>query len=226
MMADMDGPAGDGPPDPAVRESPFVTIWEEPRATIRTLVATDPRRHVNALFFTSGVVGALTSIPSSFSQLALAPVWVVAIAFGVGLVSVPISHLNAWYRCWVGRLLGGVASRTAVATVAAWSSVPLIVGHGVLLLAQMALYGTEPLRAEHPTMDAAPALLQISFSLASALFTLWGLVASIVGFAEVNGFSIWRSIGTSIVALAIVTAAALAFAAVLVVVVGAPDWAQ
>ena len=227
MTTDADGPAaGDGPPAPDSGDSPFVTIWEAPRATMRALVTTDPRRHVNALFFASGVVGALTSMPSSFEQLALSPIVVVAVALGVGAVSIPISHLNAWYRWWVGRLLGGLASRAAVVTVGAWSSVPLIVGHGALLLVQLALYGIEPLRAEHPTLDAAPALMQISFSLASGLFTVWGVVVSLVGFAEVNGFSIWRSIGTSILALAIVTAATLAIAAVLVVVLGAPDWSQ
>jgi hypothetical protein len=47
-------------PEPMRRQDrgePFVTIWESPRETIRRVVATDPRRWVNLLFFASGFFG-------------------------------------------------------------------------------------------------------------------------------------------------------------------------
>jgi hypothetical protein len=45
--------------------------------------------------------------------------------------------------------------------------------------------------------------MQTTFLLASVLFGLWTIVISVAGFAEVNGFSIARSIATSILAVVI-----------------------
>src|SRR5688572_31045176 len=117
-------PGGVAADEPAA-ESPFVTIWEAPRATIRRLVATDPRRHVNVLFFASGVVGALTTLARSTDRFTLPLVAIPLAAFAAGVANVPLGHLNAWYKRWVGGLLGGLASRQSVATVGAWSAGPV-----------------------------------------------------------------------------------------------------
>ena len=210
-MATDAGEPGVAPSDQAA-ESPFVTIWEAPGATIRRLVAVDPRRHVNVLFFLSGVVGTLMALVRSTDQFTLPPVAIAPAAFAYGVVNVPLGHLNAWYKRWVGGLLGGPATRQAVALVGAWSAVPVIVGHGLLLVIQVALYGLEPFSDEHPTMDAASPLLGLAFSLGSALCTIWGVIVSVVGFAEVNGFTLGRSIATSALALVILTTAILVLA--------------
>jgi hypothetical protein len=199
---------------PEAAESPFVTIWEAPRATVRRLVAVDPRRHVNALFFVSGVVTTLTALARSRDQFTLQPPAIALAALGYGVVNVPLGHLNAWYKRWVGGLLGGSASRQAVALVGAWSTVPVIAGHGALLAIQVALYGLEPFSDEHPTMDASASLVQLVFMLASVLFTVWSVLVSIAGFAEVNGFSLARSIATSVLAVVILAMAALVLAVV------------
>jgi len=191
-------------------ESPFVTIWEAPRATIRRVVATDPHRRVNALFFAAGAVGTLSGFASSSDRLALPPFAIALVCLGVGLLNLPMGRLNAWYKRWVGGLLGGNASRDAVVAVGAWATVPVSAGHGGLCLLQIALYGMEPFSAEHPTMDAASPLLRTSITLGRVLFTGWSAIVSISGFAEVNGFSIARSIATSLLAFAIVTASIVA----------------
>src|SRR5258705_5304834 len=79
------------PEEPA--ESPFVTIWESPRETIRRVVATDPRRWVNALFFASGFVGVLTSWPRLLTllenvEIEVPLVLVPVTAVGVGLLTI------------------------------------------------------------------------------------------------------------------------------------------
>src|SRR6185369_10030103 len=89
-------------PEPEARpeehaESPFVTIWESPRETIRRVVATDPRRWVNALFFASGFVGVLMSWPKLLTLLAQLEIEVplvlvpVAAVF-VGLMTILTGH--------------------------------------------------------------------------------------------------------------------------------------
>lgn len=212
MAAEAGGP--ERPLDPGARgDSPFVTIWEAPRATIRRLVATDPRRHVNALFFAAGVVGTLAGVARSADQLPTPPLAILPLAaLALGALNVPFGHLNALYKRWVGGLLGGTASRAAVATVGAWSTVPMTMGHGALLILQVLLYGAEPFGRERPTMDDAAPLVGLSIQLASAACTIWTVAVSVVGFAEVNGFSVWRSIATSLLGLLILATAMVVLA--------------
>jgi len=208
------------PEEPA--ESPFVTIWESPRETIRRVVATDPRRWVNALFFASGFVGALSNLPTALEERLEITVplgFVFAFAVVIGLVTIGTGILNAWYKRWVGSLLGGDAARKAVVAVSAYASIPSTVGYSLVLAIQMALYGFEPFLPTHPALDAAPPLLTLTLWLGLGLSSLWSVCVSIVGFAEVNGFSIARSIATSLLAVLIVsvTIAAMALAAVIAI---------
>jgi hypothetical protein len=193
------------PEEPA--ESPFITIWESPRETIRRVVATNPRRWVNALFFASGFFGALTSVPTALEERLEIEVpleWIGALALAIGLVTIPSGHLNAWYKRWVGTLLGGDASRAAVVAVSAYASIPATVGHALVLAVQVALFGTEPFTPTHPAMDAASPLLMRTLSLGAFASSVWAVCLSIVGFAEVNRFSIGRSIATSLLAVLII----------------------
>jgi hypothetical protein len=201
-------------------ESPFFTIWDAPRATIRRIVGRDPRRAVNRLFFSAGVVGALDAIASWTARYDL-PVPAIPLAcLGLGLVSVATGHLNAWYKRWVGSLLGGVATRAEVAAVGAWSMVPVTAGHGLLWVVLIALYGAEPFSPERGALDAAPRLFRLSLDVATVLFTLWSVAVSVVGFAEVNRFSIARSITTTLLAALILAVATIVAAVGAIVVLG------
>jgi hypothetical protein len=187
-------------PEHTADESPFVTIWESPRATIRRIVDTDPRRAVNAIFFVAGAVGALDGFGQWASNFELPLLAVVPGCLALGALNVPLGHANAWYKGWVGRLLGGRATRPEVVAVGAWSTIPVVTSHAVLWAIRLALYGTEVFAAEQPTIDAAPRWLRLSFTIAGAVFTLWSVTVSVVGFAEVNRFSLVRSIATTLLA--------------------------
>jgi hypothetical protein len=208
--------------EPISHESPFVTIWEAPRETVRRIVATDPRRHVYALFFAGGAVSALGGLTRAVAYLDIPPLAIPFACLLAGLANIPIGHLNAWYKRWVGGLLGGDADRAAVVAVGAWSSLPVSVGQGAIWVVQLALYGREVFSADQPTIDASSSLLRTTFTLATLLFASWSTVVSIVGFAEVNRFSIARSVATSLLALTIVATTAGVLAVALLVAVGLP----
>ncbi len=179
-------------------ESPFVTIWDTPRETIRYIVSTDPRRHVNLLFFLAGALGGLAVWARLTERLDVPPAAVPVVCAMAGLVAIPLGHVGAWYKCFVGRLLGGQASRPEVVAVAAWSTVPTVVGTALLWAIRFVLYGAEVLRSEHPAIDASPRIVQLTLEIATMLFSAWSLCVSVIGFAEVNRFSIARSIATSL----------------------------
>ena len=73
------------------------------------------------------------------------------------------------------------------------ASIPSTVGYALVLAIEMTLYGLEPFRTTHPAMDAAPPLLGLTLWLGLGLASLWSVCVSVVGFAEVNRFSIARS---------------------------------
>ena len=118
--------------------------------------------------------------------------------------------MGAWYKRLVGRWLGGQATQPEVVAVAAWATVPTIVGHTALWLVRFALYGTEILQTNHPTIDASPRIVQLSLGLAATGFSLWSVYVSIVGFAEVNRFSVARSVATSLLTPVLILTAGIA----------------
>jgi len=193
-------------PDDVADESPFVTIWEAPRATIRRIVESDPRRHVNLLFFGGGIVAVLNALRSHAPAVDLPAVLVLGACAGVGLASIPFSHLGAWYMRWIGGLLGGTASRREVAAAFAWASVPSVLGGLVLWVGQLALFGTELFRPDRPTIDAASPLLLQTMRLASILLGMWAATASMLCFAEVNRFSVLRSLGAWLLSIVVIAA--------------------
>ena len=180
--------------DVETAESPFITIWESPRATIRRIVDADPRRLVPLLFFAGGVRSGMTiPIPASISP-EMFPLVLALVCVGAGVIAIPMSYGSAWYLRWIGSWFGGIASRAEVRASIAWAAVPSIVGTALLLGIRLALYGTEIFRDEQPTVDAASPLLTTSLSLAPLIFAVWSGVASIVCFAEVNRFSTTRAV--------------------------------
>ena len=177
---------------------------------------------MNALFFASGCFGALSSLPTALEErleIEVPLVWIGVLAVVIGLMAIPSGYLNAWYKRWVGTLLGGDAPAAAVVAVSAYASIPATVGHALVLAIQVALFGAEPFTSPHPAMDAASPLLTRTLSLAAFASSVWAVCLSIVGFAEVNRFTIARSIATSLLAVLFiaVTIAGVLIAGVIVV---------
>ncbi len=194
--------------------TPFFTIWTEPRATIRRIVETDPKRNVIALAAIGPAVGALANQWSKAidNSANLSVLWPIEVAFSVafgavlGVVSLYIS--GAILR-WSGGLLGGVASQVEVRAALAWAQVPAIAAEIVLLIAVLS-----GIAIPHPT---AAAMLQIDpafykVGVAEGVLAIWGSIvgavlsrrsASILGVAGVlrdadpGGASRWSSSGSS-----------------------------
>ena len=186
-------------PEPTADESPFITIWDAPRETIRRIVDRDPRRHVNLLFFAAGAIGTLDALAQFAERFPMPPLAVPVVCLVTGLVAIPFGHLGAWYKRLISRLFGGLATQAEAVAVAAWATVPTVAGHAALWGIRFGLYGTELFRPDHPTVDTSPRLLTLSLGLASMLVSTWSVYVAVVAFAEVSRFSVGRSILTSLV---------------------------
>src|SRR5262249_42194986 len=119
-------------PESMSDESPFITIWDAPRETIRRIVDRDPRFLVNPLFFAAAAVGTLDVLAELAQRFPIPPLMVPLACAVTGLIAIPLGHMNAWYKRFVARLFGGQATQQEAAAVAAWATVPTVIGHAAL----------------------------------------------------------------------------------------------
>jgi len=146
--------------------------------------------------------------------------WFLAIPHYLVLLVLDVGVVLATIAAWFAIVVTGRYPRHLfdfIVGVMRWHN--RVFGYALVLGIQMALYGFEPFRPTHPAMDAAPPLLGLTMWLALGLASLWSVCVSVVGFAEVNRFSIARSIATSLLAflIVLVTIAAMALAVVIAV---------
>jgi hypothetical protein len=186
--------------------TPFLSIWTQPRATIRRIVDSDPTRNVIAL---AAIGPALSSLVSQWSaamngtanQSVLWPLFValnVAVQAGLGILFLYISSV---VFKWSGSLLGGTASRVEMRTALAWSQIPTIAIAIILLLA---LFAGVPipkmLPGQLPRID--PPFYKVLVVV--GIVGIWGFFINLKCFGEVHRFSAWRAFGAILIPLLII----------------------
>jgi hypothetical protein len=181
--------------------TPFFTIWTEPRATIRRIVDTDPKRNVIALVAVGPAIGALASqwskaITDTGNLSVLWPLWVafsVAIHAALGVVGL---YIGAVILRWSGGLLSGVASRVEVRAAMAWSQIPGIAFELVLLIAVLTgVPMPQPTGGALPHID--PAFYKVL--VIEVVLGLWGGIVGVYCLAEVHRFSAWRAFCSTLI---------------------------
>ncbi|MGO9055977.1 MAG: YIP1 family protein [Candidatus Binataceae bacterium] len=194
--------------------SPYVTIWTEPRSTIRQIVDRDPRYRVIFLVVLGAELAASWGLliqPSALrTSPEVAPEIVLhmlrAVSFGALVVS-PIFALISLYGAgallrWAGGLLAGTATAVEVRAAIAWSTVPAIVSTAISLLGLAT--GAVKLHAPPNHVGLQTLLDQINlFEIFYLILAIWGAVIWLKCLGEVHRFSAWRALGASVIATAV-----------------------
>jgi hypothetical protein len=192
--------------------SPFVSIWLNPRDTVRAILQRDPTYLVLPLAALSGVFQTLAraSDRSAGDMLSLPAILALAISLGAigGMVGVYIAGALLHFT---GKWIGGSGSREEVRASVAWGTVPALWG-GLLWIPVIALTGRAVFLSDIEGTDANPLLLLIAGGclLVQAGAYLWSVFTGLHSLGEAQGFSAWRALGNS----------ALAFLVVLVPIIG------
>ena len=190
---------------------PWSTIWRDPRGTIRQLVELNPK-HSLIILAVFGGLGNAFSYASNFGLgAAMDTREVLALCLLIGPPSGFLSiYLWSWLLSYASRFLGGIAARQELRTAVAWSWAPVVY---LLPLwgVKFILFRHELFQTEKPFIEAHQIL--------SGLYGLFGVVdffVTLISFfilfnaiAEVNGFSIWRSVGAFAIVMLILLAPAL-----------------
>lgn len=196
---------------------PWSTIWRDPRGTIRRIVEVNPRHSLIVLASLGGLGNAL-SYAANFGLGSMMEVGeVIALCLLVGPASGFISvYLWGWLLSYTSRFLGGMAVKEELRAAFAWSWAPVVY---LLPLwgVKYIFFRNEIFLMEKPFVESVAFLsgLQGLFGFIDFIIALFSLFILFNALSEVNGFSIWRSIGAfAIVMLALSLPALLLMQAV------------
>lgn len=180
---------------------PWFTIWTSPRATIRKIVDTDPRRYVIGIAWLGGALAALNAnvtfatmkLPPSYPRMPMVmhgPAGTAVSAFLQGLVAIAVLYAGGSLLRWAGGMLGGTAQTVEVRAAIAWGQVPEI--YLIVLRVMLAVSGLH-------TVTFPPEFSPYGILL--AVLGIWGLIVWLKCLGEVHHFSAWRALGASALAL-------------------------
>ncbi len=178
--------------------NPWLTVWTQPRATIRGIVESDPTKNVLLL---SAIYGIATTINNAMSKNggdALSMPALIAVFLIGGLIGGLLWNV-VWgaIMLWTGRWLGGQATYTETRAALAWGAVPYTV---ILVLScgMMIVFGLDLFRSvDIETVPLLPVAL-IGLGLVQVVLGIWSAVLMIKCLAEVHQYSAWRSFGAMI----------------------------
>lgn len=186
--------------------NPWLSMWTKPRTTIQQIIDTDPERLVLVLAAITGISHTLdkASMKGAGDELAW-PVIIVVAAIVGPIVGIIFLYISAALVRWTGKWIGGQASSKNVRAAYAWSSIPLIWALA-LWIPEVALFGQEIFATETPRVVANPHLqfLYLGFMLIEILIALWAIVVYLKCIGQVQGFSAWKALGNTILAVLVI----------------------
>ena len=214
------------PPPPAASatepSNPWFSMWVRPRATMRQILDSDPRRMVHVLALLAGMTGSLQAhIPVPVSgMIPLYGIFILKMVIGA-LGGLLFLYLFGFLLRVTGRWLDGQGDFVAVRAAIAWASIPKI-WSALLFLPLIVYLGQEALNIDAVTLIWEPGglLLMLPIGLIAIVAGVWSFVVLLKCLAEAHRFSAWHALGSFLLGLVvlIVPLAMVGFLVALVVV--------
>ena len=160
--------------------NPWLSIWIQPRETIRWIVDTDPKRQVILLAVVGGIAGSLyPSVIGSQTEFIFSLI-------GGSISGLLYLYIGGALLRWIGSWFGGQATTEEVRAAIAWSLVPTIwslllwIPGLIILVFVPSLY----------------LLFALGFVYAQIIIGIWAFVVLLKCLGEVHRFSAWKALGT------------------------------
>ena len=186
--------------------NPWFSMWWHPRRTIRQIVAANPDRLVLLLAAIGGIVQGFANAESKSKgdKTSLAAVLLISLIVGP-LMGVFGLWLSGLLLRWTGGWIGGQADARRVRTAVAWSNVPMVWSL-LLWIPAILLFGAELFTTATPIIEASSLLsaLYLVFSIGTAVIGAWSFVVFLHSLGEVQGFSAWKALLNSLLAMLVV----------------------
>jgi hypothetical protein len=188
--------------------NPWLSIWTEPRQTVRSIVKTDPKFGFVVLSAVYGLPMAL-NLAQNFSLEVKVPLWAILIGSLIvctllGMIGISIS---TWLLHVTGRWIGGKGTYQMIRTAVTWSNVPSIVTI-LMWIVLLCTFGGAVFSKQFSETHFAGYQAGIVFIvfLIQAVVSIWGLIILLQGLGEVQGFSAWKALLNVLIPFVIVVA--------------------
>lgn len=175
--------------------NPWISIWANPKQTIRSIVSTNPKKR----FFILAAIFGLSFCISNAMAVAVYQNVSIVLSLLVALIISPfigavVLYIGAWFLWGIGKWFNGQAPFQHVLAAYAWSRVPTII---VVVMWFLLLAIGGPDSIVQYKQDAS-----ISFVvLISLIVQIWSIVLLIQSLQEVQGYSVWKAFGNWLVAV-------------------------
>ncbi len=189
-----------------VSGNPWVSIWTQPRKTIRSIVTTDPKYGFYLLCAVYGLPMAF-NLAQSFYLTASIPLWAVIlgsllVCTFLGMIGISIS---TWLLQVTGRWIGGKGTFQTIRAAVAWSNVPNFVTV-LMWIVLLAIFGGSvfaPSFTETRFVGFQAGAVFLIFLIQSVI-SVWGFIILLHTLGEVQGFSAWKALVNVIIPFVIV----------------------
>lgn len=143
-------------------------------------------------------------------DVGLTAVFLVA-AIGGAISGIIGLYFSGWLLGITGRWLGGVADGVRLRAAIAWGGVIFLWG-SLLWIPELMRFGGEMFTTEMPTLDADPGAADLLSWVAGlrTVIGIWAFIAYLKCIGEVQEFSAWRALGSSLLTGVLVVGIVLA----------------
>ena len=187
------------------RINPWVSIWREPRKTIRNIVNYYGNKYVFTLAYLTALVYNINGLNDSTPEI---DTTLIDIFYPAFLKSLTIGLMAFYFFGFLlylsGKVFKGKATKGEVYIAMAWSSIPTISGL-FLWIPKLLLFGKEWFNENSDLWDNElylyPALFII---LLDVVLLFYGTAIFIIALSEVQGFSKWKAFFSSLVVFIII----------------------
>ncbi len=173
---------------------PWMQIWTHPRLTIREVVKTNPNALLLFWSFVSGFPCFLLGA-QLFSLDIRHALWFFLLE--AAIISPLLGFLwisfTALLLYGTGKILKGVAPYTHVRAVVAWATAPSV-PNTLIGLFSLAVFAWNVVATQFPQMGTIDPSFVAYTVFIQLILSIWGMVICIAGLAEVQNFSIGKSI--------------------------------
>lgn len=176
--------------------NPWLSIWVQPRETLREIIDTDPKYMLYVLYAFYGFPMAL-SFAQSFSLCTEFPTWSIVIAAIIvcallGFLGVAIS---TWLLMVTGKWIKGKGTYQTIRAAVAWSNVPNAVT-SLTWIALLAIFGGQIFCRgfSEKTFIGYQAGVVFLIFLTQSIVSIWGFIILLKTLGEAQGFSAWRAL--------------------------------
>lgn len=177
-----------------LNENPWLSVWLNPRNTIRTIIVDNPNRSLWLLATIYGFTSLLNLFQSfpSMVKLGVFPLVSIAMVFAP-FWGYAFFTMWSWVIVKVGHLLGGKATMVTARAAYAWSCVPFALSLLIWLLLIILFYNFL-FFGQYEKLS--PSMIQFAFLLlvGKLVLSIWSIVLYLQMLSVVQQFSVLRAI--------------------------------